>query len=368
MDFTDGQRQPRPTFRVLKALPPESFLDEQQRKSVMRFVQDPRRDVRLYDLHQPLLRDARSYFPDRTPDRHTAASKSARRDVYEVRDRGGAGWRGAIITDEVGDPWLIHVDRHDAFHAHVAAVLSAAVPQGVGHAPLDSRLPTRADYKIRAREERLLLEFAWRRGVLDRLFTGIVTALHESGPVDLELPEPPEHAEAAALTITFEGHDWPTASPSGVGLEHSSSLATLELRCSDPSRRAVEATLQELLPFLCREPSEFDAQYDLRGNLVIWLSVSQAKLAQIVAAAQLDEPHKAPSTAEGYGTTHLHYVSRHDLAEALVEELPRQAACGQWFVPTQDSSCGVPLCPGCERELPTAERVTALLRRRLSAE
>ncbi|WP_182858620.1 DUF3039 domain-containing protein [Propionibacterium ruminifibrarum] len=368
MEFSDGHRQPRPTYRVLKSLPQESFANERQRSSIRLFVQDPTSPVRLYDLDQPLLNDARSYFPDRTPDRHSEASKSARQPVFEVRDRDGAGWRGAIITDDAGDPWLIYADRHDHFHAHVADAVSATVSQATGSAPLDNKKPTRADYKIRDREERLVVELLWRGEVINRVIVGIAEALKSSGPTPVELPAAPGQPLTASLTINFEDHEPPQVTSGGLELEQSSSLATVELKCFGPSHRAIDAALQEILPFIHSETCPPDAHYDLDGNMVVWLTVSHTKLAQIMAASELADPQTGLPAVEPQPLTHLHYVSRTGLTEAIIKGLPQRGVCGLWFVPTQDEGCNLPVCPDCERQLPTAQRVADLIRRHLSVQ
>lgn len=367
MGFTDGQRQPRPTYRVLKALPAETFRDQQQRASIELFVQDPKRDVRLYDLEQPLLENARTFFPDRTPDRHAEASRAARMPVYEVRDRSGAGWRGAVVRDDVGDPWLTYAAKHDHFHASVAGALSAKVSQDTKVAPLSGRMPTKADYKIRAREERAALEFDWRRGIVNSVIVGIAAALKQDESIDVELEAPPARTETARLTIRFEEHEQPDALSDGAGLATSSSIATMELRCSGPSQRAVDAALQEVLPVLQSDQSGIDAHYDLAGNMSIWLTVSHAKLAQIVAAAELDDP-QVGIPDEAITPTHLHYVHRDGLTRAVVQGRSVRSVCGFWFVPTKDDGCGLPICPACEERWPAAQLVVDLIRRRYSVE
>jgi hypothetical protein len=44
--------------------------------------------------------------------------------VFEVRDRDGAGWRGAVVLDEGNDPWLVYVEKHDRFHHRVVGVVA----------------------------------------------------------------------------------------------------------------------------------------------------------------------------------------------------------------------------------------------------
>lgn len=366
MEFSDGRRQPRPTYRVLKGLPPESFADERQRSNIRLFVHDPTRAVRLYDLDQPLLNDARSYFPDRTPDRHTEASRAAQQPVYEVRDRDGAGWRGAIITDSKGDPWLIYADRHDHFHAHVSAAVSATVSQTTNSAPIDSKRPTRVDYKIRDREERLIFELIWRGELINRVIAGIAEALKGSEPTPVELPAAPGQTMKASLTINFEDHEPPHATSDQLQLEHSSSLATIELKCFGPSQKAIDAALQEILPFIQTEACPPDAHYDLSGNMIVWLTVTHAKLAQITAASELADPQSGLPSANPSPLTHLHYVSHDHLTEAIIEGRPQRGICGLWFVPTQDEGCNLPVCPDCEQQLPTAQRVADFIRQHLS--
>lgn len=367
MLYADGRRPPRPTFRVLKDLPASTFLDEKQRAQITAFLDDPTRDIYLYDLDQTLLRDARSFFPDREPNRHKEASKAAKMPVFEVRDHGGAGWRGAVIRDDSGDAWLVYADAHDHFHATVADALSATISQQTGISPLQSRMPTAIDLKFRAREEAALQEIEWRCTIANTSIKGIAAALATPGVFDIQLDATPGDQEATLLRVDFDEHEMPAGGHDGAGLEASQSLVTMEVRCFGTSRRAIDAVLQEVLPLLQNDLTSRDAHYDRHGNLVLWVTLTHAKLTQIVAASELNDPQfglpKAPIKP-----TQLHYVPRDALIRAFVQGSPMRSVCGRWFVPMRDEGSDLPVCPDCEIQKPTAQRVASLIRQRLSAQ
>jgi len=142
-------REVRPTVKVLKSLPRASFDDTTPLDLI---ANGDFGRLNLYGLQQSLLEDARRRFMHGVPDRHVAASKKYGKPVYEVRDRSGAGWRGAVVLDADGDPWLVWAARHDQFHRSVADVA------------FTDHMPTAGEYKLRAREEADLTNRDWERG------------------------------------------------------------------------------------------------------------------------------------------------------------------------------------------------------------
>lgn len=115
-----SMRRVRPTLKVITQLPRESFRDRSVYDRVSQLKKRKREtrtqilsELRLYRLRHALLDDANSYF-DRgeLPDVHRAATQARKtkhgkaKPVYEVRDNSGAAWRGGVIRDDDGDPWL----------------------------------------------------------------------------------------------------------------------------------------------------------------------------------------------------------------------------------------------------------------------
>ncbi|WP_216388651.1 hypothetical protein [Arcanobacterium phocae] len=168
---------PRPTVRVLASLPLDSFREENQRKHVKAFLADPSHKLDMYQLDQPLLNEARRLFATGVPDRHKEATKAAKQPVYEVRDRQGAAWRGAVILDDEGSPWLVYVDRHDQFHAKVAQALSRKKSQNTGKSPLEEKKPRDVDLKLRKREELRITDRQWLQEVISSFISGIINVL-----------------------------------------------------------------------------------------------------------------------------------------------------------------------------------------------
>ena len=104
----------------------------------------------LISIDLDLIKDAQSEFENGSfPDRHVAASNSRRKKngktkpVYEVRSKVGAAWRGGIVIDDFGDPWLVYAAPHDKFHDTAPSFFADETKY----------LPVRSDYKLRNKEE-----------------------------------------------------------------------------------------------------------------------------------------------------------------------------------------------------------------------
>ena len=130
-------RRVRPTLRVMKSLPETPAILEvlsaiARAKSLASADESARilKRLDLYALDCDLLKDAQREIDSGTPSKHGEATKSFGATVVEARDRSGAGYRGAVVFDGHGDPWLVYAERHDRFHAHVAEVLKRGQREG----------------------------------------------------------------------------------------------------------------------------------------------------------------------------------------------------------------------------------------------
>lgn len=343
-------RQVRPTLHVLRQLPADTFTDPLQGEMLRRGQFDL---LSLRDLEHPLLRDAADEFADgRLPDTHREGTKAANAKVYEVRMRTGAAWRGAVMFDPNGDPWLVYVNKHDQFHRQAKDNLKVQNSA--------SYMPKALDYKIRAREEARIEDLSWEITVLVSLVIAIRQAVESPQcKAESQLSMPGLVSDRYALEIQFE-HDRPSRWEEA---QNASSMATLGLRLSPGGESAgLHRIVQVIVPYLQVQDPEARFYYDLKGQLCIEATVTQAKLIQLVASADGGRADLGP--ARSSAPTHLHYVGDRFLNEAFVFGKAVRAVCGEWFVPTrtQGAESALPVCGECERQKPVAQLVLNLIR------
>ncbi len=198
-------RKVRPTLRTIKQLPRDSFVDPSvfDRVAGLATASTEAREqvlssLRFYRVQHPLLTDANTYFhAGYVPDLHKAStrvrgSKNGKTEpVYEVRSRTGAAWRGGVIKDDAGDPWLAHANSHDEFYESAPKIF----------ADTTRYWPSTIDLKIREIEE----TEADREAEDIICLTTMVEALSHA-----VLKSPEKHtaivemAEGASFTISFE--------------------------------------------------------------------------------------------------------------------------------------------------------------------
>ena len=209
-------RAPRPTIAFLKSLPLETFPDPSQQ---LQIAQGDWLNLEFYRVSHPLMDDARSHFlGGGAPDQHRTATQSAKRPVYELRDRGqGAAWRGAAVLDDAGDPWLVYAEKHNRFHNRAAEVLAKAK-----HA---TYMPTHAEYKLRDREDAANADRSLRQKLLEELVAAVDRALHApDGRSTAKLHGFEPKVTTCEVMLELE-HDAP---PSNVdGLDGAASMVTL---------------------------------------------------------------------------------------------------------------------------------------------
>lgn len=335
-------REVRPTIKVIKTLPRETFADptvwEQIRNRDWA-------DLCLYGLEQPLLTDARRRFDTQSADIHQQSTKAAGRRVYEVRDRTGAGWRGAIVVDDDGDPWLVHVDRHDAFHSSAPAYFKSS-----------QYLPGPAEYKIRDREEAERAFRRWQAGLLRQLTDALVRATNFDRMIRITI-DGHRTTDHATFEVSVD-HDPPVDALADA--HHSSSLVTVILKVRTVAGDAFrQEVLHTALPFLQPDPSQYESVYGRDGSMTHLITLTHARLIQFSANIASGEP---ALPEEALAPTHLHYVGIEYLVEGFITGSPVRGVCGTWFVPTRDDTADLPVCSRCDDEMPIAEAVLEMIR------
>lgn len=337
-------REVRPTIKVLKALPRESFPDATAWDQVRN--QDWA-NINLYGLNHPLLVDARNRLSTGSADLHKESTQQAGRRVYEVRDQGGAGWRGAVVLDDVGDPWLVFADRHDAFHGGSAKRFFKA----------GNFLPAAVEYKLRSREEEANAFRDWRGQLLRTVAETVVQSLNSATEVRAIVDG--RHAgEVAEIAVTIDH------SPLADGVEQahlSGSLVTLVLTVRTTGAAELrQEVLNTALPFLQPDPAFYETAFEKGGALTLLITLTHAKLVQLAANVADPQP-LVPEDA--LAPTHLHYVGVRFLTDAYIDGSAVRGVCGSWFVPTRDKSATLPVCPRCDQEMPVASLVLQVIER-----
>lgn len=104
-------RPVRPTIRVLVELPLQGF-DDPRIADMLRRKNRTAFD-RIDQIRHAVLDAARaSIYNGHRCQHHVTSTNTAGQRVFEVEES-SSGWRGAVILDEAGDPWLVYADAHD---------------------------------------------------------------------------------------------------------------------------------------------------------------------------------------------------------------------------------------------------------------
>lgn len=265
--------------------------------------------------------------------------------IYEVRDRSGAGWRGAVLLDEHGDPWLVWAERHNRFHRDVSKITIAAL------------MPTPAEYKIRDREESARETSNWKRAVLKEF----VEALRESvrtGEAAIASIAGTSPGTTATLEVEVD-HDEPS---DDVAEAHDGlSMLTVSLRISGGGGWGdFEGALTSVcLPFLEPDATQVETAYGRDNSLIVYVNITHAQLIQLLADPP---PYDADEPIKVKPPDRLHYVGVDYLLDGYVHGKPLRGVCGVWFIASRNEACGLPVCERCEAEQPAAQMVLDLLR------
>lgn len=357
-------RQVRPTLKVIKQLPRDSFVNPSEVDKVSSLGNASREareqilsSLRLYRVQHPLLTDARSYFDAGSlPDLHRAATNERSRSsggatlpVYEVRSRTGAAWRGGVIKDDAGDPWLAYANKHDEFHSSAALIF----------AEKSRYWPTSIDFKIRELEE----EEAKRESEEISCLISMINALSHA------VTHSPEQQ---TVTITLEEYEpfelsfevnlaEPAASISTAHESVSDVSVWMEIDVKDFELR--DRMLRLYLPFLQPDPDLRQHVYGPdRTTMIIDLMMTQAQLAQVLVTSTTGDAPQPQDIAEPNAQ---HFFEKRKLAAAFVYGEALKALCGVWIVPTKEGEIAehLPVCAECERVEPVAQLLLDLAKK-----
>lgn len=319
-------------------------------------------ELRLYELDVNLLRDARSFIGrDTLPNTWSNAATQLGFPVWELRDRVGAGWRGALIfhrdqqlpqsADQQGDhsdPWLVYADSHDSFQNSAISSMKQLDRDGkLRPSPLDLRIRAAEDQELEDREGRARLLHV----VLDALSESLETQGDTAVATGPDLPKC-----SLSVTVTdIPADGW----EAGDAHEHGD-VVTLTLTLDSSDEVATKWILQTCVPFLQPDTSQVEPLY--RKTLTLSILLSRAKLVQLIADPR---PLKyQPRRDFPPQPTVLHYTDRFSLTHAFVYGRAVRAVCGDWWVPIGDDTThtNLPICADCDLEMPVAQALKDLLR------
>lgn len=360
-------RRVRPTLKVIKELPATPSVDAS--KSIIARVRAAKdretrqvilRELRFEDLECNLISDADRILDAGVNDRHEDSTAAYGATVYEARDHVGAGYRGAVIVYNATEPWLVHADRHDHFHSHAAKTLRRTVPQQKSNAtmPFD---PTALDLFVRDLEDERVRTRLLQRQLISDLVDGLRLAHEEERTVELRTPEDPaatDYVKSVPYTLTIE-HDEPAET---FDLANASTCAVTLLISQSEGPWSMLSMLIQCGVIFVQPDVNYHRYMEQGSSLELELTVTHAKLTQLLTDADLEETEVPPVVSE---PTHLHHARKDLILDGRVNGAPVPSLCGRWFVPTKDEKADLPVCGSCEAQKPHAQALLDVVRDRL---
>lgn len=313
-------------------------------------------------LHTTLLDAARRGFSSGriTVEKHKVLSGAAKRDVYEIRDSNkSSAWRGIVILDEQGDPWLVYCGSHDDFHA------DANMRQFIRKENADAYMPTDDDYLLRDREEAGRQFDMFETGTARTLVQSICDVVRSCTTVDSDSARRTVSGldANASIFVSVEsdengGHDYYVQVTFDFsedemrkrGFDH---YAHSLIRCM-----AVIADPTEDKPVEPLVDTHVDEYGVKRKTIRSCMLLNDEDIRRIEDPRFADDPELAQRLlASPPPEPKLHQVPKRLLSDALIQGKPIRSLCGKWFVPVLDDSSDVPRCEECERTLRLRERI-----------
>lgn len=306
-------------------------------------------ELRLASLDIALLVDAQSRFRSGMPDSHKKCSQKMRFPVYEVRDRTGSAWRGAVVLHERA-PWLVYADEHEAFH-HRAHTAMHNLHKG------GNLLPSSVDDLLKNQEKEQETNLRRRTRLLQALLASLTSAAASSAapvPVTLDGTGLDKEVSLAVTVSAVPGDGW----DAGDAHTHADIITLrLDLRADEPESRAM--VIRTCLPFLQPDTRQIESVW--HSALTVSILVSRARLVQLLANPLVSADHMSSNCRTP--PTVLHYTDKFSLTESFVYGNAVRAVCGEWWVPRGDAQAfpDLPICTDCEMELPAAQVLKRLI-------
>lgn len=345
----------RPTLKAIKQLPRESFADSVMYEMVARLsladscdFREILKSISFLHISHPLLSDSDSYFSRGVkPDKHRGSSLEGH-DVYEVRDRSGAAWRGAVIVPD-SVPWLVYAAPHDHFHSEAKLFFKnskeKALPQKVDLVILER---DRDRQKLALDRQKSLLKFL---SILNQAVEASNTTVTDTVAV---------RGAEACVTLKVDSLDDSNISVETAHEAHCDTSLSIRIKISNYEAR------QDVMRYWVNTLQPDSALVETTcaqgdpDSMVFEIFVSYSHLAQLLADAQNNSIRlsdiKVPQPKVA------HYTSKTKLTESIVMGKAVQSLCGKFFIPTRGGEArALPICEECEVKQPIAQRLIDLL-------
>lgn len=305
-------------------------------------------DISFLHISHPLLSDSDSYFlRGDKPDKHRGSSLAGH-DVYEVRDRSGAAWRGAVIVPD-SVPWLVYAAPHDHFHSEAKSFFKNSK---------EKALPQKIDFVILKRDiERQELALDRQKSLLK--FLSILNQAVEASDTTVTGAVTVRDAEAY-VTLKIDSLDESDITVDTAHEAHCDTSLSIRIKISDNEARQ---DIRKYWVNTLQPDSDLIETVYAQGDpdsMVFELFVSYSHLAQLLADAQnksirlSDIKVSQPEVA--------HYTSKIKLTEGIVMGKAVRSLCGKFFIPMRDGEgSALPICKECEIKQPVAQRLIDLL-------
>lgn len=358
----------RPTLKAMGLLPRDSFADSVMYDRVRKLKgaakgSDPAsrttfaellKSISFLHISHPLLSDSDSFFTQgKRPDKHRDSLLQGH-TVYEVRDRSGAAWRGAVISlrdsgNTTPVPWLVYAAAHDHFHAEARSFFKGSK---------DKALPQKLDWLIYNRDQdrkKLALE---QQKSLEGFLAVLALAL--STPSTIVSDTIMVRGTQVEVSLCVSPADEPDIVPDQAHEVYCDTTLSLRVRASsqqarDDIRRHWVHPLQSHTDLVETVYSRGDAD-----SLAFELFVSYSRLAQLLTKIRNEKLRL--TDVQVPQQEFAHYTAKAKLTESIVTGKAVQSLCGAFFVPTRDGEAGsLPICQECERREPLAQEVINLL-------
>lgn len=356
-------RPVRPTIQVLLSMidnklfnseNPQQLIDQNIRTKAATPFEGL--DFTTFDV--TLLNTARQAFTgDKiAATKHSELSAVAKRPVYEIRNM-QTGWRGIVVLDQYGDPWMVYCGSHDDFHSgNCKSIIKAS--------NASKYMPSEDDYLIRKREEERhhFLDFERRvvQEMLDKIRTGIIQAKTTSQPEALSALDILDPASGAHIkaSIQIQQDDDDGSATVNQFVELTLDFPAEEQDNSSPYTR-LHHTLLRCFNAICqpKDPSQpaetslriYSDGSQRRATMSAFVLLEPDDIKRIMSHHFLND---FESLYEVMDSTEpepmLHRVPKEALPDAYIEGTLIRSLCGKWFVPTRDEYSGLPVCPDCQ--------------------
>lgn len=306
-------------------------------------------------LDATLLRRARKAFegPAITATKHSSYTDAAKRTAYEIRDE-GTGWRGVVMLDDAGDPWMVFCGDHSEFHSKGRKVFFK-------QSNAANYMPSDMDYLIRDREDARkrieTSEITIARNMLDAIRRSLDDEQTPT-PTHLSLPSgTPDDTLSATITV-HKDHD----------VETNTIDRFVELTIDCPAHGAQDNSdfhmLRDMLircfNAVCQprdpdQPAETtmdtytDSDGQRRTRMAAFMLLEQHDIERIHDERFLSDPRQFyEMVSDNAPEPTLHLVPQDILTDAYVNGDLIRSLCNTWFVPSRDENANLPYCPDCQ--------------------